>query len=1000
MIVVLLLLSLKSTDVRGRSLLDLMHIHNLLAINTLSICTGATSSFISYGDRFESLIDHILVPSERLDTVLKCEILDDDVLNVSRHLPIVCSVSIPPANMVAINSFDFPSHVKWEKLDQDIKDSYKSNLESMLAQNTNTSGLDYQSRLDIKYSNIVNGIRRAADALPKTMFKPYLKPYWDSVLKNLHAGMREKRRNWLRNGRPRGLQHLSYKEYKAAKAIFRAHHRKCAEKYLLELNMDIDKAAEIDSAYFWKKINNRRKASHTSAGSEMNFNGNVCRDPLEIANGWGNYFSDLYSDTEREHYDVGFQSQVEEKVRTIKIESSTYCRDGDTDYISADEVRKAVKCLKKKKACGSDNICNEHLIYGGPVLYECLAQFYSDMYRNGYIPKPLKEGIIITLHKGGRKSKTDPNNYRAITLSSAILKLFERILLERAQCSITKPLNWLQGGFRPNIGCNMSSVMLRECILYAKENHSKLYVCYLDVQKAFDKVWHCGLFFKLYEMGIKSTLLKIIIELHTDMKSCVLYKGHKSRYFNILQGTRQGGVLSPFLYLCFADELLEELSKSTAGLKINDNIFGSPAVCDDLLLASLSKGGLDELMRICYAYSCRWRYEYAALKCCIVVYNESRFEYLKSSRTWYLGNNQVDESENYKHLGFIHNKYLSSKPSIKNATDKLKGTFFSLINSGLLYEDTLHPLTYKKIYNAVVLPKALYGCENWSGLSSNELLSLERAHRFCIKHMQSLGRRTRTDIALGLLAMFPIEIEIDLRKLILFGQLCRLSANIWVKTMFLNRLTSFELNPENQTGFIVEIDRLLHKYDLRHVLSAYLREGVFPAKFAWKRMMKAKVHELAKLNWYGRIADPEFDRFNMLHNSFSPHWLWLFSRENRKLLKPCFSVIQLISGVSSLPNVLQTCNHCQRNISNVTDHCIHECNYLNRHRSRFLREIFSLGADIYAYLCLQNSVTVTNLLLGVESSEFMRILGERSDDFKITCIFNLHRLWSAYKSYE
>ena len=85
---------------------------------------------------------------------------------------------------------------------------------------------------------------------------------------------------------------------------------------------------------------------------------------------------------------------------------------------------------------------------------------------------PAKTGYHYNLRKGGRKSKTDPNNYRAITLSSVILKLFERLLLERVEKNLTKSLNWLQGNFRANIGCNMTSVMLRECILYARENRS------------------------------------------------------------------------------------------------------------------------------------------------------------------------------------------------------------------------------------------------------------------------------------------------------------------------------------------------------------------------------------------------------------------------------------------------------------------------------------------------------------------------------------------------
>ena len=164
--------------------------------------------------------------------------------------------------------------------------------------------------------------------------------------------MRDKRRNWIRDGRPRGVQYLTYREYKTAKTLFRAHHRRCAENYLTELNMEIDKAAEIDSAVFWKKVNNRRKMSHTSAGSALNFNGNVCRDPSEIVDGWGQYFSNLYSDTHRDHYDVEFQAHVGERVRTIISDLPISCRGGDTAKISVDEIVSAVKCLKPKKHAG------------------------------------------------------------------------------------------------------------------------------------------------------------------------------------------------------------------------------------------------------------------------------------------------------------------------------------------------------------------------------------------------------------------------------------------------------------------------------------------------------------------------------------------------------------------------------------------------------------------------------------------------------------------------
>ena len=108
------------------------------------------------------------------------------------------------------------------------------------------------------------------------------------------------------------------------------------------------------------------------------------------------------------------------------------------------------------------------------------------------------------------------------------------------------------------------------------------------VQKACDRMWRNGLFVKLYHMGLRSKLLGIIIELHSDMISCVLYKGHKSDWFKVLQGLRQGGVLSPFMFLCYNDDLLEQLTKCTVGLKMLNTNVSCPTVSDDMVLLALS----------------------------------------------------------------------------------------------------------------------------------------------------------------------------------------------------------------------------------------------------------------------------------------------------------------------------------------------------------------------------------------------------------------------------
>ena len=113
------------------------------------------------------------------------------------------------------------------------------------------------------------------------------------------------------------------------------------------------------------------------------------------------------------------------------------------------------------------------------------------------------------------------------------------------------------------------------------------------------------------------------------------------------------------------------------------------------------------------------------------------------------------------------------------------------MNCGL-HGDGLNPTTSRQIYNSVVLPKALYGSELWSNLLPNDILSLERAHRFCIKFMQCLPRGTSTDVALTLLGSNAIDVEIDRRKLVYFEQLCNLPAHLRVKEFFIHRLVHFD----------------------------------------------------------------------------------------------------------------------------------------------------------------------------------------------------------------
>ena len=271
--------------------------------------------------------------------------------------------------------------------------------------------------------------------------------------------------------------------------------------------------------------------------------------------------------------------------------------------------------------------------------------------------------------------------------------------------------------------------------------------------------------------------------------------------------------------------------------------LSSPAVADDLLVASLSRSGLNGLMRICFIYACLWRFLHAALKSAVVVLNEKRLKYLSAQRIWKLGDELVPEKDQYKHLGIICEKNLGLNEVIAEACKKLKSTFLNIANCGL-HDNGLNPITSLRIYNSVVLPKALYGCELWCDMSPKYMLPLERAHRFCLKFMQNLPRNTKTEVVLNLIASKTIEEEIDRRKLMFFEQLCNLPSHLLVKEFFIHRLMNYFDNPRRQVGFIPDMHRILEKYSLTFALQDFMEHGRFLSKYSWKRLLKECLHNV------------------------------------------------------------------------------------------------------------------------------------------------------------
>ena len=380
-----------------------------------------------------------------------------------------------------------------------------------------------------------------------------------------------------------------------------------------------------------------------------------------------------------------------------------------------------------------------------------------------------------------------------------------------------------------------------------------------------------------------------------------------------------------------------------------------------MVLVALSKRKLDNMLSMCYSYSCRWRYEYNASKCAVVVFNETKHQFQRTDRVWFLGNERVIESESYLHLGITCNKYLTNKDNVKQICSKIKCTYLSLVNSGI-QADGLHPLTSNKIYKTVVLPKALYGSEMLYNVSNSDILSMEQCHRFCIKFMQRFPSRTRTAVALGMLGQNSLISDIDKRKLVLFGQLCRLSTKYRVKEIFNVRLVSYLVNSASQIVFIAEIINLVNKYNLRHVVDEYLRTGVFISKYSWKRLIKLRTQNKERESRNEYVNDPVY-RFYDINPSNKASIVWEMCKLYPCITETCYVVAYLTAKLFNTYPYF--CSTCQLMFTNFVEHALCECP-CNRHsRNKFYKHISdNFSQSLYQYITNSDIHTRVNILLG------------------------------------
>jgi len=301
---------------------------------------------------------------------------------------------------------------------------------------------------------------------------------------------------------------------------------------------------------------------------------------------WIKHYTKLLGPKE---YDPLILARIEERIKVLRNEPYF----SELDFrISDEEILQAIKSLKKDKAVGIDHISGEMIIASGNLLSQTYSKLFNSILCLSYYPKAWKIGVLTNLFKTGDPSQTD--NYRGLMINSCLAKVFNTIINSRVTKFLcdNKKICYEQIGFKRKARTSDHLFVINVLLQKYTKSKQKLYLCFVDLKKAYDSVWRRALLLKTLEIGIRGSLFKLIENMYSDGEASIKIYGCLSKTFSCDTGVRQGDVLSPNLFNVFINDLPKCFDTNQFAPVIGMKPINCLMYADDLVIMSLS---LDDL---------------------------------------------------------------------------------------------------------------------------------------------------------------------------------------------------------------------------------------------------------------------------------------------------------------------------------------------------------------------------------------------------------------------
>ena len=425
------------------------------------------------------------------------------------------------------------------------------------------------------------------------------------------------------------------------------------------------------------------------------------------------------------------------------------------------EVLILMRNLDKSKACGHDGIGNKIINLCREGFCVFFTNFINLAFKIGKFPSQWKLANVIPLFK--KENRQYKVNYRPVSLLSSFSKICEKIVFDRLYNFLIDIvfLYKYQSGFRPGDSTINQLIYIIHQIYLAFEEGKEVRVVFLDISKAFDRVWHAGLIEKLKAVGVRGPLLMWIESYLKDRKQRVTIEGHSSDWAGIKSGVPQGSVLGPLLFLIYINDITTDLDSSPF-------IYADDTMLFEIVQnVNVSAANLNEDLTRISDWSKKWLVTMNPSKCQSIIFS------LKLNKPDHpallMDGACIIEVESHAHLGLIFQNNMSWRSHIHNIFEKAS----KRLNMLKLIKYKVNRSTLTCLYKSLIRPLMEYGDVIWDNCSEIDSKLLDSIQYDCAKVVTGAIKGTSARALMNELGWENLSVRRKMHKLNYFYKITK-----------------------------------------------------------------------------------------------------------------------------------------------------------------------------------------------------------------------------------